>query len=116
MISRILLIPAAVACSATPSFAHAFLQHANPGAGATLRAPPKTVALTFSEKLEPVFGGVTVTDAGGRNVEAGAAAISGNSMMAPLRPLPAGTYRVVWHVVSVDKHRTEGSYSFTVDP
>ena len=116
MIPRILLFPAAIACSATPAFAHAFLQHANPGAGATLRAPPKAVALSFSEKLEPVFSGVAVTDAGGRTVQAGAAAMGGNSMIVPLRPLPAGTYRVVWHVGSVDKHRTEGSYSFTVKP
>ena len=31
-----------------------------------------------------------------------------------LRPLPPGTYKVNWHVLSVDTHKTEGSYSFTV--
>ena len=99
-----------------PVSAHAFLQHADPGAGATLRAPPARVALSFSEKLEPVFSGVVVTDAFGHNVEAGTVMIGGNAMMAPLLPLPPGSYRVTWHAVSVDTHRTEGAYSFRVKP
>jgi methionine-rich copper-binding protein CopC len=106
----------AIAGFAAPSFAHAFMQHADPGAGAALRASPKRVALTFSEKLEPVFSGVAITDKSGRNVASGPAVIGGNSMAAPLRPLPPGSYRVVWHAVSVDTHRTEGAYSFTVKP
>lgn len=113
---RIIIASLALGCSATPALAHAFMQHADPGAGATLRTPPKRVALTFSEKLEPVFSGIAVTDASGRSVEAGAVVIGGNAMIAPLRPLPPGHYRVVWHVVSVDAHRTEGAYSFTVKP
>jgi methionine-rich copper-binding protein CopC len=113
---RIFPMFVAIACFAAPGFAHAFLQHADPGAGATLRASPRRIALTFSEKLEPVFSGVIVTDRSGRNVEAGAVLIGGNSMVAALRSLPPGRYRVVWHVVSVDTHRTEGAYSFTVKP
>ena len=30
--------------------------------------------------------------------------------------LTAGTYKVHWHVLSVDTHRTEGNFSFTVAP
>jgi len=105
-----------IACCAAPGFAHAFLQRAEPGAGATLRAAPRRVALSFSEKLEPIFSGVTVTDSSGRSVETGAVVIGGHSMVAQLRPLPPGSYRVVWHAVSVDTHRTEGAYSFTVKP
>jgi methionine-rich copper-binding protein CopC len=37
-------------------------------------------------------------------------------MMVPLRSLAPGTYRVAWHVVSVDTHRTEGAYTFAVKP
>jgi methionine-rich copper-binding protein CopC len=33
-----------------------------------------------------------------------------------LPPLAPGRYRVRWHVVSVDTHRTEGEYSFSVEP
>ncbi|HEX5257490.1 MAG TPA: copper resistance protein CopC [Sphingomicrobium sp.] len=114
MNTRILLVGLAVACSAPAAFAHAFLQHADPGAGATLNAPPRRVALIFTEKLEPVFSGVAVIDASGHSVEAGTVVIGGNSIIAPLLPLGPGKYRVVWHAVSVDTHRTEGGYSFTV--
>jgi methionine-rich copper-binding protein CopC len=116
MNARLFLAFLAVGCCATPGVAHAFLQHADPGAGTTLRAPPTRVALTFSEKLEPVFSGVSVTDGSGRSVEAGAAMIGGNSIVVPLRRVVPGSYRVSWHAVSVDTHRTEGAYSFTVKP
>jgi methionine-rich copper-binding protein CopC len=116
MIARFILISLTIACCATPAFAHAFLQHAEPGAGGALKTPPSRVALSFSEELEPAFSGVTVTDSSGRNVERGAVLIRGKSMLVPLRSLPRGNYRVVWHVVSVDTHRTEGAYSFTVKP
>lgn len=106
----------AIACSANPSFAHAFLNHAAPAAGSTMSPAPKKVVLMFSEKLEPALSGVEVTDQSGRNVEAGAAVTFGNSLVVPLRPLPAGKYRVVWHAVSADTHRSEGAYSFAVKP
>lgn len=106
----------AIACSATPALAHAFLNRADPGAGATLGSSPARVMLVFSEDLEPAFSGVAVTDSSGHSVEAGGVAIAGNSMVAPLRPLPPGRYRVAWHAVSVDTHRTEGAYRFAVKP
>jgi methionine-rich copper-binding protein CopC len=31
-----------------------------------------------------------------------------------LKQLSAGTYRVRWHVLSVDTHTTEGSFTFQV--
>ena len=31
-----------------------------------------------------------------------------------LPQLPAGTYTVIWHVVSVDTHRTQGHFEFTI--
>ena len=114
MIARFILISLALASCATPAFAHAFLQHADPGAGAALKAPPSRVALSFSEKLEPVFSGAAVTDSSGRNVAAGAVVIRGKSMVIPLRHLAPGSYRVAWHVVSVDTHRTEGAFSFAI--
>lgn len=115
MIARILTF-VAITCCATSAFAHAFLQHAEPGAGATFKIAPSRVVLSFSEKLQPVLSGVSVTNLAGRNVAAGAVAIRGNSMLVPLSSLAAGTYRVVWHVVSADAHRMEGAYSFAVKP
>ena len=114
MSPRLFLACLALGASATPVFAHAFLERAVPGAGATLSAPPNRIVLTFAEKLEPTFSGVTVTDSSGHGVEAGPVWIGGNAMAVPLRRFSAGTYRVTWHAVSVDTHRTEGAYSFTV--
>ena len=116
MNARIIFTSLTIACWATPAFAHAFLKHAEPGPGEALKAPPKRIALTFSEKLKPGFSSVAVTDVSGRNVEASALMISGNAMVAPLLPLPPGRYRVTWRAVSVDAHKTEGAYNFTVQP
>ncbi|HEV8407370.1 MAG TPA: copper resistance protein CopC [Sphingomicrobium sp.] len=116
MTGRFILAFLAIVCCDTPVLAHAFLQHAEPGAGATLKATPTRVALIFSEKLEPAFSGIAVTNSSGRSVEAGAVVIRGNAMVALLQSLPPGSYRVAWHAVSVDTHRTEGAYSFAVRP
>jgi methionine-rich copper-binding protein CopC len=32
----------------------------------------------------------------------------------PDAPLTAGAYKVEWHVVSVDTHKSEGAYAFKV--
>lgn len=113
---RLLLAFLSIAGSAAPAVAHAFLQHAVPGAAAKLSVGPKSVVLTFSEKLEPAFSGVTITDGSGRNMVSAPAVIAGNSMVLQLGPLKPGSYRVMWHAVSVDTHRTEGAYRFTVKP
>ena len=96
--------------------AHAMLQHAEPGAGAIVHRSPAQVHLEFTEQLEPAFSDVAVTDEGGRSVANGAAAISGMAMTMKLNRLRPGRYHVQWHAVSIDTHRTEGAYSFTVAP
>ena len=107
---------AAIASCAAPAAAHAFLQHADPGAGRRLTMAPTRVVLSFSEQLEPTLSGAAITDGSGRSVAAGAVAIRGKAMVAPVRPLRPGSYLVTWHVMSIDRHRTEGAYSFTVKP
>jgi methionine-rich copper-binding protein CopC len=116
MNTRAVLVALAMTSLAAPAMAHAFLQHASPGAGATLAAAPKQIVLEFSEPLEPTFSGVGVTDAAGRDVDAAPAAISGATMRVALKALAPGRYRVRWHAVSVDTHRTEGAYDITVKP
>jgi methionine-rich copper-binding protein CopC len=108
------VFPAAVGFVA-PAFAHAFLHHASPAAGEILK-PPREVSLQFTESLEPAFSGVDVTDASGRSVEAAKVVTNEAAMRVLLMPLAPGSYRVTWHAVSVDTHRTEGSYRFTVKP
>lgn len=96
--------------------AHAMLQHAAPSAEAIVHGSPAQVSLEFSERLESAFSGLSVTDDGGRPVTNGAAAISDMMMAVKLNRLRPGRYRVQWHAVSIDTHRTEGAYSFTVAP
>jgi methionine-rich copper-binding protein CopC len=96
------------------ALAHAMLDHANPRVGNTVATAPREVTLWFTQKLEPAFSTMTVTDSSGQRVEAGKPSVSGNVMRVPLRAVKAGTYRVVWHVLSVDTHKTEGSFNFRV--
>jgi methionine-rich copper-binding protein CopC len=94
--------------------AHAFLDHASPLVGSTVRAAPHEVVLSFTQNLEAAFSSVQVTDASGARVDQGKAQVSGNTMRIGLKALKPGSYRVRWHALSVDTHTTEGSFSFTV--
>ena len=99
--------------------AHAFLDHAVPAVGATVQSPPRQVQLFFTQELEPAFSSATIVAASGQPVPAGAAAIDPQNKMEMVLNLPGlapGTYKVSWHAVSVDTHRTEGSFSFEVRP
>ena len=94
--------------------AHAFLDRAEPRVGSTVAATPHEVALSFTENLEPAFCTIEVTNAAGKRVDEGKPTVDGNVMRVPLQPISAGTYRVKWHVLSVDTHVTEGAFTFQV--
>jgi hypothetical protein len=98
----------------TTANAHAFLDHAEPRVGNKVASLPKEVTLWFTQKLEPAFSNVTVTNAAGERVDSGKARVSGSQMSVPLRGGGAGTYHVNWHVLSVDTHTTEGNFTFEV--
>src|SRR6516225_2278004 len=94
--------------------AHAFLDHAEPRVGNKVASPPREVTLWFTQKLEPAFSSVTVTNAAGQRVDSGKARVSGNQMAVSLRPGGTGTYHVSWKVLSVDTHTTNGNFTFQV--
>jgi methionine-rich copper-binding protein CopC len=100
----------------TAANAHAFLDHAEPRVGSTVSAAPKEVVLFFSQNLEPAFSTIEVSDASGARVDQGKAKVSATTMRVGVKPLPPGTYRVRWQVLSVDTHTTEGNFSFSVGP
>lgn len=77
---QVLLVLALLVGGYASAYAHAMLEHANPGAGATLTQAPKTVLLDFSEALEPAFRATNVSDAAGHDVTAAEAAVAGNRM------------------------------------
>ena len=94
--------------------AHAFLDHAEPRVGNKVATVPREVTLWFTQKLEPAFSTISVTNAAGQRVDTGKARVSGNQMSISLRPAGTGTYHVTWHVLSVDTHTTDGNFTFQV--
>src|SRR4051812_1058004 len=82
--------------------AHTTLDHAEPRVGSKVAAAPSEVTLWFTEKLEPAFSSITVTNTAGQRVDTGKTRVSGSQMSISLRSGGAGTYRVTWRVLSVD--------------
>jgi methionine-rich copper-binding protein CopC len=100
--------------------AHATLVKAIPPVGGTVTASPSEIRITYSEAIEPRFSGIELKGADGHTVATGAAGVDPGdraTLIVPLKSaLPPGSYKVTWHVVSVDTHRTQGSFSFEVKP
>ena len=94
--------------------AHAMLDHAEPRVGNKVATAPHEVTLWFTQKLEPAFSTITVTDPAGKRIDGGKTSVNGSQMSVSLRSGGAGTYHVKWHVLSVDSHTTEGSFTFQV--
>ncbi len=112
------VILAGFAVSAGQASAHAFLKTAVPAVGSTVQQPPSQVAIEFTEGVEPKFSTITVQDAAGAEVGIGDVHLQGGNtrLAVGLKPLPAGTYKVIWHATAVDTHKTEGNFTFTIKP
>ena len=110
----IVIIPLLLWLVTGEASAHAFLDHAEPRVGNTVATAPREVTLWFTQKLEPAFSSITVTNSAGQRVDTGKTRVSGNQMSVSLRSGGAGTYRVNWRVLSVDTHRTDGNFTFRV--
>jgi hypothetical protein len=101
------------------AMAHAHLDHASPSVGSTVAQPPKEVSIWFTEALEPKFSTIEVRDAQGSAVQSGSATLAPDNsaqLRVPLKPLKPGTYKVMWRVLSIDTHRTQGNFTFRVGP
>jgi hypothetical protein len=108
------IIPLLLSLATGQACAHAMLDHAEPRVGNKVATAPRAVTLWFTQKLEGAFSTVTVTNSAGERIDAGKTRVSGNQMSVSLRSAGPGTYRVNWHVLSVDAHTTEGSFTFKV--
>ncbi|MGE8149856.1 copper homeostasis periplasmic binding protein CopC [Pseudomonas vancouverensis] len=102
--------------AASSVFAHAHLKSETPAADSTVSAPAD-LRLVFSEGVEASFTKVTVTK-DGAPVAVKALTTEGSDkktlVVTPAEPLTAGAYKVEWHAVSVDTHKSEGAYAFKV--
>lgn len=102
---------------ASTVFAHAHLITTIPAANAEVSTPPSTLALSFSEAIEPTFSKVSVTkDQQVINIKPLTVAANNAQQLiiTPVQALSAGNYHVNWSVLSVDGHKTSGEYSFII--
>jgi methionine-rich copper-binding protein CopC len=110
----------AFALIATAAFAHAQLQKAVPAAGATVSASPGEIRLKFSEAVEPRFSSIALATQQGVTEPIGKPSVdpADNSVLVATiaQQLKPGVYKVTWRVVSVDTHKTQGSFAFTIAP
>ena len=109
------LIGLALLARAAPASAHAFLERASPPVGSEIAASPPQIAIT--EGVEPLFSTIEVHGPNGAAISAGTPHVAPDNnriLSTQLPKLPPGTYTVLWHVISVDTHKTEGSFQFTV--
>ncbi|WP_337098281.1 copper resistance CopC/CopD family protein [Paenibacillus sp. YIM B09110] len=100
-----------------PSFvsAHAYLSHSTPLQDAELQASPEAIKLTFTEKIDSKLSSVTLTKASDGSSIAGKLSADGEMTLVNTIPkLESGEYKVVWQVLSLDTHITDGSFRFAI--
>ena len=114
------IVSLAFAFAATAAFAHAQLQKATPAVGGAVKASPTEIRLKFSEGIEPRFSSIALATEAGAAEPLGKASVDpadDSTFVAPIpQPLKPGVYKVTWRAVSVDTHKTQGSFTFTVAP
>jgi methionine-rich copper-binding protein CopC len=96
---------------------HAFLERAEPAVGGTIQTSPSEVRIRFTENIEPAVSSIRVFDASGKEVDKRDLHLDRSDhalLHISLPRLSAGTYKVVWRVVSVDTHVTNGNFTFRV--
>jgi copper resistance protein C len=99
--------------------AHAFLEHSDPPVGGKVHSVPAAVRIWFTEAIEPTFSSIQVLDATGKQVDKKDTHRnpSNRSLLEVSLPrLGPGSYKVIWRVVSVDTHRTNGDFTFQILP
>ena len=112
-LSLVLLLPAARVS------AHAFLERSDPSVGGKVHSAPAAVRIWFTEAIELRFSSIQVFDATGKQVDKKDTHRdpSNRSLLEVSLPrLGPGTYKVIWRVVSVDTHRTNGNFTFQIVP
>jgi len=97
--------------------AHAFLKDADPRVGSTIQTSPSEIRIRFTENIEPAVSSIQVFDVSGKEVDKGDLHLDRSDhalLHISLSRLGVGTYKVVWRVVSVDTHVTNGDFTFRV--
>ena len=116
---RILSLCLLLILSTARMSAHAFLDHSDPPVGGKVHSAPAAVRIWFTEAIEPAFSSIQVFDATGKQVDKKdlhSDRSNRSVLQVSLPRLGPGTYKVVWRLVSVDTHRTNGNFTFQIVP
>jgi len=99
--------------------AHAFLEHADPRVGSTVKVSPTEVKIWFTEGVILPFSSLKVVDASGKEVQKSDKHLDpahSDVLIVSVPPLKPGKYTVSWRVTAVDTHVTQGTFHFEVSP
>jgi methionine-rich copper-binding protein CopC len=102
--------------SATQASAHASLVNSDPAANTTVSAP-KSITLTFDERLVPAFSGFDVVMGDGMKMTFKTSVSKDHKSITgiPIGPLMAGAYKISWHAAAADDgHKSTGALAFKV--
>ena len=97
---------------------HGGLQRTEPPVESTLKRAPDEVKLYFTERLEPAYSSVRVLNDRGAQVDRRDSRVDRSNpvlLRATLPPLPPGTYKVSWRVLSIDADVSEGGFTFRIE-
>jgi methionine-rich copper-binding protein CopC len=112
-----MILATAILAPTSWAFAHAFIERASPPVGSEITASPPELSIVFTEGVEPLFSKIEVNDADGATIATGKPRVAPDNnrrLIIELPKLSPGTYTVIWHVTSVDTHKTEGNFKFTI--
>ena len=110
-----------LAFGAPPASAHNYLVATTPAADSTLTALPATFSVTTNEALLDLSGtgvgfAIQVQDAAGTFYGDGCFSIVDATLSTPAALGAAGSYRLLWQIVSEDGHTVSGEFGFAWAP
>jgi putative copper export protein/methionine-rich copper-binding protein CopC len=116
-ILQLISIVALVLFLPTIALSHAKLLKSNPAANSVLRVSPRLIELWFNVELQPDFNTITIKDQNNKVVETGniRLAESNKKLELDTGPIPSGSYKVEWSILSTDEHKMRGEFSFKLD-
>ncbi|HZG16590.1 MAG TPA: CopD family protein [Candidatus Bathyarchaeia archaeon] len=115
-ITHFLWIFSVLALLLSPSVAdaHAYIDQSAPIQESEIKESPTQIRVQFSENINTNLSSLTLLDAAGNTIPGTKEGLGDNGLVLHIKPLQDGVYKVVWQVLSVDTHVTEGSYRFAV--